>query len=135
MTAPFDVRTRVRGGVGESVPRPDGLPKASGQFVFLGDMQVDGIVWGATRRAMVPRARIALIDTAPALAIPGVLAVLTQTDVPGHPYQGQHITDQPVLAEEEIRHWGEAVAIVAATDQHSARRAADAIIVELEPRP
>jgi xanthine dehydrogenase D subunit len=133
LTADGRAATSVRGGVGESVPRPDGLPKATGTFEFLSDMGVEGMVWGATRRAFEPHARIARLDTAPALAMPGVLAVLTQADVPGHRYQGQHVTDQPVLAEDEIRHWGESVAIVAAIDEHTARRAADAIEVDLEP--
>ena len=123
----------VRGGVGESMPRPDGLPKVTGTFEFLSDMSVDAMVWAATRRVFEPHARVVRLDTAPALAMPGVLAVLTQTDVPGHRYQGQHVTDQPVLAEDEIQHWGEPVAIVAAVDEHTARRAANAIEVDLEP--
>lgn len=123
----------VRGGVGDSVPRPDGLSKVMGTFEFLSDMSVEDMVLGATRRVFEPRARIVRLDTASALSVPGVLAVLTQADVPGHRYQGQHVTDQPVLAEHEVRHWGEPVAIVAAVDEHTARRAADAIVIELEP--
>ena len=130
-----DVITRrptVRGGVGESVTRPDGIPKVTGRFEFLGDMHAEGMLWGATRRAWLPRARIVRIDVTPALSMPGVHAALTQDDVPGHRYQGQDATDQPVLAEDEVRYWGEAVAIVAADDPETARRAAAAIDVELE---
>ncbi len=125
-------RPPVRGGVGESVQRPDGIPKVTGRFEFLGDMHAEGMLWGATRRAWVPHARIERIDTTPALALPGVHAVLTQDDVPGHRYQGQALTDQPVLAEERVRYWGEAVAVVAADDPETARRAAEAVVVELE---
>jgi xanthine dehydrogenase D subunit len=125
-------RAPVRGGVGESPPRPDGPPKVAGSFAFLGDMQADGMLWGATRRAWVPHARIVRIDVTPALAMHGVHAVLTQDDVPGHRYQGQDVTDQPVLAEDLIRHWGEAVAVVAADDAETARLAAEAVVVELE---
>ncbi|HSK22181.1 MAG TPA: molybdopterin cofactor-binding domain-containing protein, partial [Egicoccus sp.] len=126
-------RPPVTGGVGESVARPDGPPKVTGSFAFLGDMRVDGMLWGATRRAWIPHARIVRVDVGPALALPGVHAVLTQDDVPGHRYQGQDVTDQPVLAEAEIRHWGEAVAVVAADDPETARTAAAAIVVDLEP--
>jgi len=125
-------RPPVQGGVGTSVPRPDGPPKVTGRFEFLGDMHAEGMLWGATRRAWVPHARIVRVDLAPAIAMPGVHAVLTQDHVPGHRYQGQAVTDQPVLAEHEIRYWGEAVAIVAADDPETARRAAEAIVVELE---
>ncbi|MFW5933109.1 MAG: xanthine dehydrogenase family protein molybdopterin-binding subunit, partial [Actinomycetota bacterium] len=125
-------RPSVRGGVGESVARPDGTPKVTGRFEFLGDMHAEGMLWGATCRAWVPHARLISVDVTPALAMPGVHAVLTQDDVPGHRYQGQAVTDQPVLAEEEIRYWGEAVAVVAADDPETARRAAEAVVVELE---
>lgn len=125
-------RPAVRGGVGVSVPRPDGVPKVTGRFDFLGDLHAEGMLWGATRRAWLPRARLVHVDVTPALALPGVHAVLTQDDVPGHRYQGQKVTDQPVLAEGEVRCWGEAVAVVAAEDPETARRAAAAIVVDLE---
>jgi xanthine dehydrogenase D subunit len=130
-----DLLTRRRpllDGVGTSAPRPDGIAKAAGRFPFLGDLHVPGMLWGATRRAWTPHARLVRVDVAPASALPGVHAVLTQRDVPGHPRQGQAVTDQPVLAEGEIRYWGEAVAVVAAEDAETARRAAAAIEVELE---
>lgn len=133
MTAPTVVRTTVRGGVGESVARPDGVPKVKGTFEYLGDMEVDGQLWMATRRAYLARARILSIDTAPALAMTGVHLVLTIDDVPGHRYQGQIVADQPVLAENEIRHWGEAIAVVVADDEETARLGAEAIEVDLEP--
>lgn len=127
------VDRRVRGGVGESVQRPDGVPKVTGTFAYVGDLHTEEMLWGATRRAYVARARIVAIDVTPALAMPGVQAVLTQNDVPGFGYQGQIVQDQPVLAEGEIRYWGEAVALVAANNRDLARAAADAIVVELEP--
>jgi xanthine dehydrogenase D subunit len=126
-------RRAVRGGVGASVLRPDGLAKASGSFEFVNDLRHPEMLWAVTRRAFVPRARILGIDTSPAWELPGVRAVITIDDVPGHRYQGQILTDQPVLAEGEIRHWGEAVAVVAADDPETARMAAEAIVVDLEP--
>jgi CO/xanthine dehydrogenase Mo-binding subunit len=90
------------------------------------------MLWGATRRAEVAHARLRRVDVTPALALPGVHAVLTLDDVPGHRYQGQKITDEPVLAEDEIRRHGEPIAVVAADDPETARRAAQAIVVELE---
>jgi CO/xanthine dehydrogenase Mo-binding subunit len=124
-------RPPVREVVGASVQRPDGIPKSTGRFEFVGDLQAEGMLWGATRRAYVPRARILGVDVSPALAMRGVHAALTQEDVPGHRYQGQDVRDQPVLAAGEVRHWGEAVAVVAADDPETARRAAQAIVVEL----
>ena len=47
-------------------------------------------------------------------AVPGVAAVLTHEDVPGEKTYGMKVADQPVLAFDEVRYQGEAVAIVAA---------------------
>ncbi|HEY5578862.1 MAG TPA: molybdopterin cofactor-binding domain-containing protein [Acidimicrobiia bacterium] len=127
-----DVITRVRDVVGTSPPRPDGVPKLTGQFEYVSDLTLPDTLWGATRRVETPRARIVGVDVRGALAVPGVWAVLLQSDVPGHPYQGQIRKDQPVLAENEIRHWGQAIAVVAAEDSDTAHRAAQAIEVELE---
>ncbi len=128
--------TRVRGGVGESVRRPDGVPKVTGNFAFASDLFADGMLWGATRRSPHAYARLISIDVAPALAMAGVRAVLTQEDVPGAPRFGQEHQDQPVLVDGVARYWGEPVAVVAADDQDTARRAAAAIEVvwdELDP--
>ena len=133
MSTVTGVDRRLAGGVGTSVRRPDGVPKVTGRFEFVGDLRADGMLWAATRRADVARGRLARLDLAPALAIRGVAAVLTQDDVPGHRFQGQHVTDQPVLCDGDIRHVGEPIAVVAADDPETARRAAAAITVEIEP--
>lgn len=132
MTAPTRARRATERGVGVSVPRPDGVAKVTGTFEYVDDLGADDALWAAVRREFVPRARIVSLDLEPAFAFPGVVDVITQSDVPGHPYQGQIVTDQPVLADGEIRHWGEAAAVVAAEDAETARRAAAAIEVHLE---
>ena len=90
------------------------------------------MLWGATRRSPHPHARITKIDIAPALAIAGVFAVLTHEDVPGRPTVGQINPDRPVLAGQEVRYWGQPIAVTAAEDIDTARRAAAAIVIEYE---
>ena len=131
MTAP----TTIRDGVGESVRRPDGTPKVTGDFAYSSDLWADRMLWGATKRSPHARARIAEINLAPALALPGVFAVLTHEDVPGRKVYGLEISDQPVLAIDQVRYQGEPVAIVAADHPETARRAADRIEVTYEPLP
>jgi xanthine dehydrogenase D subunit len=122
----------VPGGVGESPLRPDGMAKLRGEFAYASDLEADGMLWGATTRSPHPRARIVSIDVAPALAIGGVHAVLTAGDVPGRAVFGLEHPDQPVLAGEEVRYWGEPVAVVAAEDEDTAQRAAAAVVVTYE---
>ena len=104
------------GGVGESPLRPDGVPKLRGEFDYAQDLRAEGMLWAATVRSPHARARIVSIDLAPALAIGGVHACLTSDDVPGRATFGLEHPDQPVLAGDEVRFWGEPVAVVAAED-------------------
>ena len=133
-----DTSTRTRRGarIGESAPRPDGTPKVQGTFAFSSDLWAEGMLWGTVLRSPHPSARITSIDLAPAWAIPGVRSVLTAGDVPGRPVYGLEHRDQPVFAEEIVRYMGEPIAAVAADHPETARRAAQAIVVEwdvLEP--
>lgn len=133
MTAPARIRPRkVAGGIGESPLRPDGIAKLEGSFEYAQDLWSEGALWGATVRSPYPHARIVSIDVAPALAIGGVHAVLTAEDVPGRPTFGLEHPDQPVLASDRANYWGEPVALVAAEDHETAKRAADAVVVEYE---
>ena len=120
------------GGVGTSPGRPDGTPKVTGEFVYSSDLWLDGMIWGVTLRSPHPYARIRAIDIGPALATPGVSAVLTQEDVPGNKFYGLEITDQPVLAVDVVRYQGEPVALVAAGHPEIARQAAKRIQVDYE---
>lgn len=122
----------VLGGIGTSVRRPDGEPKVTGNFAYASDLSAPDMLWGATLRSPYPHAKLTKLDTAPAFAMAGVLAVLTQDDVPGKQHFGQEITDQPVLCDGTARYWGEPVAVVAAEDEETARLAAAAIVTEWE---
>jgi xanthine dehydrogenase D subunit len=118
--------------VGESVRRFDAPAKVRGDFVYSSDLRAEGMLWGATVRSPHPHARIISIDTARARAMPGVHAVLTHEDVPGVKLYGLEIADQPVLASDRVRYWGEAVALVAADHPEQARRAAQMVLVDYE---
>jgi xanthine dehydrogenase D subunit len=126
------VEAGAAGGVGESPPRPDGALKVKGEFAFSSDLWMDGMLWGQTLRSPHPHARIRRIETAPALAVPGVFAVLTHEDVPGTNLYGLERRDQPVLASDRVRYQGEPVALVAAEHPETARRALDLVEVEYD---
>jgi len=127
------VGTRVPAGIGARALRPDGGPKVRGEFAFAGDLWAEGMLWGRALRSAHPAARIRAIDITAALAIPGVHAVLTADDVPMNRYGLEH-RDQPVLVPvgEVARYMGEPIAVVAADHPETARRACDAIVVDVE---
>jgi CO/xanthine dehydrogenase Mo-binding subunit len=121
------------GRVGESVKRADGIPKVTGEFAYSSDLHAAGMLWGHTLRSPHAHALIKDIDISEAVAMPGVHAVLTHDDVPGEKRYGLEFADQPVLAFERVRYYGEPIAVVAAEHPEQARRAAARIRVEYEP--
>ena len=121
------------GRVGESVKRADSIPKVTGEFAYSSDLHAAGMLWGHTLRSPHAHALITEIDISEAVAMPGVHAVLTHADVPGEKRYGLEFADQPVLAFERVRYYGEPIALVAAEHPEQARRAAARIKVEFEP--
>jgi CO/xanthine dehydrogenase Mo-binding subunit len=121
------------GWIGESLRRVDGIPKTTGEFEYASDLQAAGMLWGHTLRSPHAHARVRGIDLSAALRVAGVHAVLTHADVPGRKTYGLEFHDQPVLAIDRVRYFGEPVAVVAAEHPEQARRAAESIVVDYEP--
>jgi len=129
-TAP--TRKLELGRIGEAVKRVDAIPKVTGEFAYSSDLFAAGMLWGHTVRSPHAHAAIVSIDISKAVGMAGVHAVLTHEDVPGDKRYGLEFTDQPVLAFDRVRYFGEPVAIVAAEHPEQARRAAAAIEIEYE---
>jgi len=126
------------GRVGSRTVRYRGRELALGDKPYVNDLSAPGMLHGAVRFADHPRARVLRIDTARALAHPGVVAVLTATDVPGERNQGEIIPDwtQLVAVGETTRYVGDVLALVAAGTRDAAREAAGLVDLEydvLEP--
>ena len=122
--------------VGRSVPRLEGIAKVDGSVEYIYNLRIPGMLHGKIHRSSVAHGRIVRIDASAALAVEGVHAVITAEDivkVVPNPYYGPAFHDQPILAIEKVRHIGEPVAVVLASDSHIAEEAADLIAVEYEP--
>jgi selenium-dependent xanthine dehydrogenase len=121
-------------GVGASAPRYRGLDEALGKKPYVADLREPGMLHGAVALAAHPRARVLAFDTGPALAMPGVVRVLTAADVPGDRFVGLIVRDWPVFVAvgEATRCVGDVLALVVADSQFHARQAAKTIDVEYE---
>ncbi|WP_205787365.1 xanthine dehydrogenase family protein molybdopterin-binding subunit [Specibacter cremeus] len=109
--------------------RPDGAAKLTGAADYAADTPVDGVTHAALVPATVATGRIAHIDTAAAVRAPGVLAVLTHTDMPrlktiGSPPLGQSVLP---LQDDTVRYEGQPVAMVLAETFEQARRGAELV--------
>ena len=122
--------------VGARMVRVDSEEKLLGTGEFVDDMKVPGMLYGAALRAKFPRARVKKIDISAAQACTGVEVVLTAKDVPGERLLGHIVHDWPVMiAEGEETHYvGDALVVLAATTQETARKALELIRVEYEER-
>lgn len=107
--------------VGRSVPRLDAREKVTGAARYVTDFVLPGMVHARLWRSPVPHARLLGVDATRAAAAPGVLAILTASDLPVKGlYYGPAFKDQPILAHEVIRYAGEpVVAVVADTEAHA----------------
>lgn len=121
--------------IGEAMPRPDAFTKVTGAERFAADRYGENLLRAGVKRAGVPHAIIRSIGTEAALQVPGVVAVLTARDVTGTNRQGVIRKDQPVLADDRVRHCGDAVALVVAVDKIALAAGLDRIILDLEPLP
>jgi CO/xanthine dehydrogenase Mo-binding subunit len=126
------VRPKIRGGVGESIERPDAAPKVKGEFLYGSDLRREGMLFGATLRSPEPHARIVGIDIAAAKRMSGVRGIITSGELPTRQLFGLMKLDQPVLATGRVRYVGEPVALVAAETAEEARLAVRAIAVRYE---
>jgi aerobic carbon-monoxide dehydrogenase large subunit len=121
----------------------EGRRLVTGSGRYAGDVELAGQAYLALRRSHLPHARIRNIDVARAWLVPGVRAVFTAPDLP---VSARHVFDRylppelarlgrPVLAMDEVRYSGEALAAVVAETPHAARDAALAIELHLDPLP
>jgi len=120
--------------VGTSHKRHDALGKVTGSAMYAADLFTPGMLRVKTVFAHRASARILAIDSSAALAVPGVVAVLTAADVPYNRY-GLIDSDQPVLCEDVVRHYGDRVALVVAESNEAATAAAKLVRVDYEDLP
>ena len=120
--------------IGKSLPRFDGPVKVAGEVKFLEDIDIPGCWIGGVIRSEVPRGVLKGIKTLPAFEGTGAVLV-TAEDIPGENYVAIVRKDYPALAAPEVNYATQAVALVAAPDRESLKRAMDAVKVEIEPLP
>ncbi len=124
--------------IGHDYQTPDILAKVLGQSKYSEDFRADGMLFAKLALSPLPHARIRHLDASKALAMPGVVAILTADEVPkaapgpedptpiGRPELA--LTNEPVYA-------GEPIFAIAAVDEWTAAEAIEKVQVDFEPLP
>lgn len=120
--------------VGTSLPRHDGPDKVTGRARYAGDLPVQGILHARLVLSPYGHARVLHIETGPALAVPGVVAVFTARTLD---IQGANLSSraQTPLAGPEVLWCGQPVAMVIGHSEASAQDGAAAVEVDYELLP
>lgn len=135
------------GGIGDSTKRREDIRFLTGKGRYTDDINLRGQAYAYFLRSEVANGRINGTDAAAALAMPGVLAVLTGADFAGmggnpagwliNSRNGEPMKEpkRPVLAHGKVRHVGDAYAVVIAETYQQARDAAAAVEADITELP
>jgi carbon-monoxide dehydrogenase large subunit len=134
-------------GVGQPVPRTEDPKLVRGQGRYSDDLSLPGQAYAVIVRSSHAHGVLKGIDTAAALAMPGVLAVHTGVDLASYgglkcvpPMKNRDGTPmkkppRPALAVDKVRFVGDPVACVIAETAIQAKEAAEAVTLDIEPLP
>jgi aldehyde oxidoreductase len=132
---------------GGKYPRPTAVAKVTGTLDYGADLGLklpQGTLQLALVQAKVSHANIKGIDTSEAEKMPGVVKIVTHRDIKGKNRITGLITfptnkgdgwDRPILCDEKVFQYGDAIAIVCAQTQAQAKAAAEKVKVDLEELP
>ncbi|HVN88371.1 MAG TPA: xanthine dehydrogenase family protein molybdopterin-binding subunit [Candidatus Binataceae bacterium] len=131
--------------IGTRPIRHDGADKVTGRARYGADYAFPGMLHGKVLRSPYAHAKIKTIDYSKALALPGVVAVITGADFPevggaaqevgeGGPVNPRFLA-MNIMARGKVFYEGHAVAAVAASDRHTAEEALRLIEVDYEVLP
>ena len=115
--------------IGKDFTPPDIFGKVTGKAKFAEDFTAEGMVYARLWTSPMPHARVKSLDVSAALAVQGVVGVLTPDDVPQSPApNGSILTNEPVYV-------GDPILAIAAVDEKTAEDALGLVKIELEPLP
>ena len=121
-------------GVGKSVKHDSAAKQVTGEAIYIDDrLEFPNQLHVYARTSTYAHAKITKLDVSPCYAFEGVAIAITSKDVPGQLDIGAVLPGDPLLADGVVEFYGQPVIAVAANDMETARKAAQAAIIEYEP--
>lgn len=122
--------------VGHSHFHESARAQVAGAATYIDDVpEVKGTLHAAPILSNVAHGNLRGVDTALALQMPGVRAVLLANDIPGDPILATFVHDEPIFARDKVEFIGQVVGLVVADTVMQARRAARKVKLDIEPLP
>jgi CO/xanthine dehydrogenase Mo-binding subunit len=118
--------------INKEAERIDAYEKVTGRVKYAADITFGNQLYAKTVYSSYPHAEITSIDPSEAEQVPGVVLIITAADVPG---KNEMFGRFPVLAEREVKHIGDGVAVVAAETPEAAEEAAGKVKVAYRELP
>jgi len=120
--------------VGKNMYKVDAQDKVTGKAQYSNDTYFDNMLYLKIKRAIHPHAYLRRLDVEKARKLPGIVKIITASDIPQVKNFGLIIKDQPVLIGigQKMRFMGDALAIVIAETKETASQAVKLIEVEVE---
>jgi len=115
--------------IGKNFIPPDIYGKVTGKAKYAEDYSVDGMLYARLLTSPMPHARVRSIDASAALALEGVIGIITADDVPQ-----VEAPNAPILTNEPV-YVGDPILAIAAVDEKTAENAISLIRLDLEPLP
>ncbi len=110
--------------------------QVAGTATYVDDIpDIRGTLHAAPILSTVAHGRLLGIDTAAALALPGVRGVVLASDIPGDPLLASFGQDEPIFATGTVQHVGQVLGLVVASSVMQARRAARLVTCQIGPLP
>ena len=121
---------------GTPAPHESARAHVAGAATYVDDMpETKGMLHAAPILSSVAHGRLLGIDSAAALAMPGVRDVILARDIPGDAILGTAAHDEPVFAQDTVQHIGQVIGVVVADTTMQARRAARKVACRIEALP
>ena len=127
--------------IGRSLPRVDGYAKVTGSARYAAEHDRPNQAYAALAGSTIGLGRIVSIDDKEAAALPGVLAILTHLNAARLPYREHRTGIDPaigerlhVLQDDQVRFFGQPVAVVIAETIEQARHAASVLKIHYEEK-
>jgi xanthine dehydrogenase large subunit len=121
---------------GRSAFHESARAQVAGAATYVDDIpEIRGTLYAAPILSTVAHGRLLDVDTAAALAMPGVRGVILARDIPGDRVLGNFSHDEPVFAHSTVQHIGQVIGVVVAESVMQARRAARQVRCHIDTLP